>query len=179
MDASKPQDDIAIILDRAIPTEPMGYGFVTPEDIADSVDLGIAYKPVLMPRTIYPSPSVSKLENGKFAIYDVGWCPFEDSKHRWNVEAKALKVHRARFLLQRDLIYQDLVLGVGVKEGAPHFFRHWTGGPLMRIMPWTFRRDIVPQYFPDGVFIPDRDSNPLGKHIAKHYVCADGTIVVS
>jgi hypothetical protein len=65
MDASNLQD---IILDQAIPT---GNGFATPEDIADSVDLGIAYKPVLMPRTIYPSPSVSRLGNGKFAIYDV------------------------------------------------------------------------------------------------------------
>ena len=172
-------DEIAIVLDRFMPTELMGKEFIRPKDIADQIDLEVAYKPILMPYTIYPIRAVSKLQNGNYAIYGVGYSPFRASEHLWDVTPDALKVHRARFRLQQDMIYQDLVIGVGDRgrEDAPHFFRHWTGGRILDIMPWDFKRRIIPLYFPKGVFVPARN-NPLSKTVIDSYRYADGTIEV-
>jgi hypothetical protein len=171
------QDDIAIALDQIIPTERQGNGFPTPEEAAQYVDLGVAYRPVLMPGTIYPNRAVSKLQNGLYVIYDAGYGRGSGC-NLWDVHPERLKIHRARFRLQQDLIYQDLVMGVASdREDAPKFFRHWSGGLIRRIMPWDFRLKIVPLYFPEGVFVPSQD-NPLGQHVSVNYRYADGSIEV-
>jgi|GEM_PF-2906829 len=171
----------SLVLDKILPTQKLGDGFVSPEELAESVDLSVGHSPVLMPRQIIPKP-VSRCQNGTYVIYDVGWQLDGDSKHRWGVKPDVLKVHRARFLIQSSLIYQDLVMGVGTREDAPAYFRHWTGASFLHVapelLPWRFRDEIVPLYFPDGVWLPDRDDNPLGRHIAQHFVHADGSIEV-
>lgn len=77
------------------------------------------------------------------------------------------------------MIYQDLVMGVGdpERENAPHFFRHWTGGLILDIMPWDFKRRIIPLYFPGQIFIPAKN-NPLAQSVVENYQYADGTIEV-
>jgi len=157
----------------------MGNGFIRPEDIADQIDLEVAYKPILMPNTIYPIRAVSKLQNGNYVIYGVGYSPFRAGEHLWDVTPNELRVHRARFRLQQDMIYQDLVIGVGdrVREDAPHFFRHWTGGRILDIMPWDFKNRIIPLYFPQGVFVTAMN-NPLAQSVINNYRYADGTIEV-
>lgn len=173
------QSEIAIILDRLTPTETMGNGFIRPEDIADQIDLEVAYKPILMPNTIYPNRAVSKLQSGNYVIYDVGYNAWTASNHRWDVTPDELRVHRARFRLQQDMIYQDMVMGIGDRDrqDVPCFFRHWTGGRILDIMPWDFRNRIIPLYFPAGIFIPAK-GNPLAQSVIENYRYADGTIDV-
>jgi hypothetical protein len=38
------------------------------------------------------------------------------------------------------------------------------------------KRDLIPLYFPDGVFIPDRASNPVGQYVESIYRYADGSL---
>ena len=108
-----------------------GYrpGFTSVWDAAEMVDLDVAYSPVLLSGSIHPK-TVSKLGNGKYAIYDVGYPLANMGNNWWNISAEELKIERARFLLQRDVFYQDLVM----KRRSPDLFRRfrtYTGAAIV------------------------------------------------
>jgi hypothetical protein len=149
-----------------------GYrpGFTSVWDAAEMVDLDVAYSPVLLSGSIRPK-TVSKLGNGKYAIYDVGYSLANMGNNWWNISAEELKIERARFLLQRDVFYQDMVM----KRRSPKSFlrfRTYTGAAIVSPPDYVIESTIIPLFFPGGVAI----NSLMSEHIAKSYIYADGTV---
>lgn len=157
--------------------------FQTPEKVADMVELSVEHTPVLLPRKIHPC-QCSKLTGGGYAIFNAGY-PFATiGKDWWNVPEWELKIHRARFLLQRDTFYQDLMIQrrdyearQANPDAEPQFrrFRYYTGAQIIQPPSYVVNKEIVPLYFPKGVWVPGANSTESQK-LSNLYRYADGTI---
>jgi len=185
------QDQIAAALEQYVVEETRQDkkqyhpGYTTPEAAAQWVELDVAFSPVLMPNSLVPR-RVSRLQGDKFAIFDVGYPWATLDRHRWNVEANELKEHRARFLLQRDLFFQDMVMRIrdcqAYKADSNYklqfrHFRYYTGAAIFQTPNSVIEKEIVPLFFPEGLFIPG-ENHLLSQHVAQNYIYADGTIEV-
>ena len=148
----------------------------------EAVDLEIEYSPVLFPRSLAPCTAV-RLGNGKFAIYDAPHGYANLGNHYWNVPTALIKEFRARFLLQRDRFYNDLIYYNHLKENNPEvgfWFFTWDGIPVHRIPRLVIDR-VIPAFL--GELLIPSPSNPIAQKIVQareieNYVSADGTIDV-
>ena len=147
--------------------------FARPEDLAGMVDLDIAYSPVLLPGIRLPS-QVARLKNGNYAIYDAGYPYATIGNHWWNICEREIKIHRARFLLQRDIFYQDLVIQA---KGELRRFRWHTGVYLANSIS-EITSLILPHFIEPGAFIPGAD-NIMSTCVAQNYVYLDGSVEVA
>jgi len=169
------QDEVAKALERYLvnETSKRGNPFTRPEDLTDMVDLDVAYSPVLLPGIRLPN-RVARLSNRKYAIYDVGYPYATMGNHKWDAPEDEIKIHRARFLLQRDIFYQDLVMKA---RGELLRFRWHTGSYLVNSVN-EITSLILPHFVEQGTFIPGQN-HILSGHVAKTHVYLDGSIEVA
>lgn len=133
-------------------------------DAAALVDLDIEYSPVLISETNLLPKRCTKLSRNKYGIRDAGIFA-NYGNDWWNIDADMIKVCRARFLLQKSIFYQDLIYKSIYPDNFN--FRHFSGANISE-SAWKIESGLIPLYFPDGVFIPDK-KNPLHHHIISSY----------
>jgi hypothetical protein len=139
-------------------------------EIYDAVDLSVAASPVLPPGTLVPH-GAARQTDGRYTVDDLvslgGRCP-----DTFNVEAKEIKLWRARFLVVRDMLYHALTTSD---------YRHVSEIGFFEIYRHSVRQQIIAAYFPHGLVLPHPES-PIGQKLGEMpppYVFGDGSIAVA